>query len=187
MKKVAKAKAALNPPTQPSRGPARKGTIKKAAVKKTPAKKTAVKKAAVKKAAVKKTAAKKTTVKQAASTPAVPSDHGGAAVLDRLYAVITDRRTADPARSHSARLLSRGPAKVAQKFGEEAVECLIEAVAGNASALIGESADVLYHLMVMWVATGVSPDQVWAELTRREGISGVDEKAARTTGTTKIP
>ena len=167
MKKVAKAKAALNPPTQPSRGPARKGTIKKAAVK--------------------KTAAKKTMVKQAASTPAVPSEHGGAAVLDRLYAVITDRRTADPARSHSARLLSRGPAKVAQKFGEEAVECLIEAVAGNASALIGESADVLYHLMVMWVATGVSPDQVWAELTRREGISGVDEKAARTTGTTKIP
>ncbi len=113
---------------------------------------------------------------------------GGADVLDRLYAVIMSRRTADPARSHSARLLSRGPAKVAQKFGEEAVECLIEAVAGNAAALVGESADVLYHLLVMWVASGVGPDQVWAELERREGVSGVDEKASRVrSGTAKIP
>ena len=110
----------------------------------------------------------------------------GAGVLDRLYGVIMDRRTADPARSHSARLLSRGPAKVAQKFGEEAVECLIEAVSGNASALIGESADVLYHLLVMWVSSGVNPDQVWAELQRREGTSGIAEKAGRI-GTSKIP
>jgi phosphoribosyl-ATP pyrophosphohydrolase len=113
---------------------------------------------------------------------------GGAEVLDRLYQVIIARRTADPARSHSARLLSRGPAKVAQKFGEEAVECLIEAVAGNSAALIGESADVLYHLLVMWVASGVDPQQVWAELVRREGVSGVDEKASRLRqGTPKIP
>ncbi len=115
----------------------------------------------------------------------------GAAVLDRLHTVILDRRTADPAHSHSARLLARGPSKVAQKFGEEAVECLIEAATGNKTALIAESADVLYHLLVMWVATGVAPADVWAELTRREGVSGVVEKATRgralAAGTRKIP
>ncbi len=111
-------------------------------------------------------------------------------VLDRLWDVVTERRDADPARSHSARLLARGPAKVAQKFGEEAVECLIEAVSGNREALIAESADVLYHLLVVWVSAGVHPSEVWAELERREGVSGVAEKAARSTtkrGTTKIP
>jgi phosphoribosyl-ATP pyrophosphohydrolase len=118
-----------------------------------------------------------------------------AAVLDRLFAVVESRRDADPMLSHSARLLSRGPAKVAQKFGEEAVECLIEAVAGNRDALIAESADVLYHLLVLWVSSDVAPTEVWAELARREGISGIAEKAARakpmavrrTLGTSKIP
>ena len=110
--------------------------------------------------------------------PVMP-DGPTAAVLDRLWSVILDRRTADPAVSHSARLLSRGMPKVAQKFGEEAVECLIEAVGGNADALVAESADVLYHLLVMWVAGGVAPATVWAELERREGISGIAEKAAR--------
>jgi phosphoribosyl-ATP pyrophosphohydrolase len=117
------------------------------------------------------------------------------AVLDRLWGVVMSRRDADPAVSHSARLLSRGITKVAQKFGEEAVECLIEAVAGNRDALIGESADVLYHLIVIWVAMGVRPDEVWTELQRREGISGVAEKASRAQAlpvalglkTTKIP
>ncbi len=110
-------------------------------------------------------------------------------VLDRLFAVVDTRRDADPALSHSARLLSRGIAKVAQKFGEEAVECLIEAVAGNRAALVGESADVLYHLLVMWVAAGITPDLVWAELARREGVSGIAEKAARKrdVDTRKIP
>jgi phosphoribosyl-ATP pyrophosphohydrolase len=102
-----------------------------------------------------------------------------AAVLDRLFGVVQSRRDADPTVSHSARLLSRGPAKVAQKFGEEAVECLIEAVAGNRDALIAESADVLYHLVVLWVSSGVNATDVWAELVRREGISGIAEKAAR--------
>ncbi|MBE7212894.1 MAG: phosphoribosyl-ATP diphosphatase [Gluconacetobacter diazotrophicus] len=102
-----------------------------------------------------------------------------AAVLDRLFAVVTSRRDADPTVSHSARLLSRGTAKVAQKFGEEAVECLIEAVSGNSAALIGESADVLYHLIVLWVDAGVSPDAVWRELERREGTSGIAEKQSR--------
>jgi phosphoribosyl-ATP pyrophosphohydrolase len=110
-------------------------------------------------------------------------------VLERLWGVVMSRRDADPAASHSARLLSRGIAKVAQKFGEEAVECLIEAVAGNRAALIGESADVLYHLIVLWVASGLRPEEVWAELVRREGISGITEKAARgaTNGLGKIP
>ncbi len=120
---------------------------------------------------------------------------GASAVMDRLWQVVMDRRTADPNTSHSARLLSRGMAKVAQKFGEEAVECLIEAVAGNPAALVAESADVLYHLIVIWVAAGIEPDAVWAELTRREGISGIAEKAARARvparalglTTTKIP
>jgi phosphoribosyl-ATP pyrophosphohydrolase len=118
-----------------------------------------------------------------------------AVVLDRLFEVVESRRDADPTISHSARLLSRGPAKVAQKFGEEAVECLIEAVAGNRDALIAESADVLYHLLVLWVSSGVDASDVWAELIRREGISGIAEKAARAStmvvrrklGTSKIP
>lgn len=105
--------------------------------------------------------------------------HDTADVLDRLWAVVDSRRTADPAISHSARLLSRGTAKVAQKFGEEAVECLIEAVAGNKDALIAESADVLYHLLVLWVDAGIGPDEVWHELAMREGVSGIAEKAAR--------
>ena len=119
----------------------------------------------------------------------------GAAVLDRLFDVVLSRQDADPVVSHSARLLSRGPAKVAQKFGEEAVECLIEAVAGNRDALVAESADVLYHLIVLWVSAGVGADAIWAELARREGISGIAEKAARAKPlaiprrlrTTKIP
>ncbi len=116
---------------------------------------------------------------------ATPS--AGGEILDRLWDTVLSRRDADPAKSHSARLLSRGTAKVAQKFGEEAVECLIEAVAKNPAALVAESADVLYHLIVLWVAAGVTAEEVWAELQRREGISGVAEKAARSAGTRKIP
>ncbi len=118
--------------------------------------------------------------KVASPIQAVPSSVGTTPdVLDRLWAVVLDRRNTDPTLSHSARLLSRGIAKVAQKFGEEAVECLIEAVAGNQQALICESADVLYHLLVLWVSAGVHPSEVWAELERREGVSGIAEKAAR--------
>ncbi len=132
--------------------------------------------------------------KIARKPPAEPGRVSGE-VLDRLFEVVLSRRDADPGVSHSARLLSRGMPKVAQKFGEEAVECLIEAVAGNNAALVGESADVLYHLLVMWVAAGVRAEQVWAELARREGVSGIAEKAARArkrlvayrVGTKKIP
>ena len=101
------------------------------------------------------------------------------AVLERLYAVVQSRKGGDPSLSHSARLLSRGTYKIAQKFGEEAVECLIEAVAGRNDHLIGESADVLYHLIVLWVDAGITPEEVWAELHRREGTSGIAEKASR--------
>lgn len=116
------------------------------------------------------------------SFPLAPAAVPSPQVLQRLWDVVDSRRGADPDISHSARLLSRGTAKVAQKFGEEAVECLIEAVARNRPAIIAESADVLYHLIVLWVDSGIRPDEVWAELVRREGTSGVAEKASR-----KIP
>ncbi|MDE2319836.1 MAG: phosphoribosyl-ATP diphosphatase [Rhodospirillales bacterium] len=102
-----------------------------------------------------------------------------ARVLDRLWGTVLSRADANPNESHSARLLSRGTEKVAQKFGEEAIECVIEAVAKHRTALIGESADVLYHLMVLWVDAGLRPEEVWVELSRREGMSGIAEKAAR--------
>lgn len=135
------------------------------------------------------------TSKSARAKVVPPPGASDAAVLDRLFEVVLSRRNADPSLSHSARLLSRGVAKVAQKFGEEAVECVIEAVAGNNDALVAESADVLYHLIVLWVSAGLTPDQVWSELNRREGISGIAEKAARSkpmlaahkVGTSKIP
>ncbi|HLY44276.1 MAG TPA: phosphoribosyl-ATP diphosphatase [Stellaceae bacterium] len=99
--------------------------------------------------------------------------------LERLWRVIEARRGADPDTSYTAKLFSRGRAKIAQKLGEEAVEAVIEAVRGDASALIGESADVLYHLLVLWADMGISPADVAAELARREGVSGIAEKRGR--------
>ena len=123
-------------------------------------------------------------VRRAEARHLAPLDPGPglpeAAVLDRLWATVEERRiTGNAETSHSARLLARGTAKVAQKLGEEAVEAVIEAMAGNRTALIGESADLLYHLIVTWVDAGIRPGDVWAELVRREGISGIAEKAAR--------
>jgi phosphoribosyl-ATP pyrophosphohydrolase len=128
---------------------------------------------------LKKSVGKKVAILRAVTTePPEPGPDAG--VLDRLWQTIESRRDADPDVSHSARLMSRGTAKIAQKFGEEAVECVIEAVRGESkAALIAESADVLYHLLVLWVDAGVSPDEVWAELSRREGVSGIAEKASR--------
>jgi len=127
--------------------------------------------------------------------PLAPDVAGAdAAILDRLWQVVEDRRlSGDLAQSHSARLLARGTAKVAQKLGEEAVECVIEAATGNRAATVLESADLLYHLLVVWVDAGIRPQEVWAELARRQGISGIAEKAARprgiirAAGTTKLP
>jgi len=109
-----------------------------------------------------------------------PPEEGDARVLDRLWTTIEARRqSGDTTLSHSARLLARGTNKVAQKLGEEAVELVIEAVAHNNAAIVSESADVLYHLMVLLVDAGIRPEEIWAELRRREGISGIVEKASR--------
>jgi phosphoribosyl-ATP pyrophosphohydrolase len=99
--------------------------------------------------------------------------------LDRLAATIQTRKGADPESSWTAKLLSKGPEKCAEKFGEEAVEAIIEAVKGDRDKLTSEAADVLYHLLVMLAARDVTLDQVLAELERREGTSGLAEKAAR--------
>jgi phosphoribosyl-ATP pyrophosphohydrolase len=108
-----------------------------------------------------------------------PDGGSGDDVLRRLAATVASRRGADPGSSHTARLLARGPAKCAQKFGEEAVEAVIEAARGDRDGLVRESADVLYHLLVMLAARGVTLEEVLAELERREGVSGLKEKAAR--------
>jgi len=100
-------------------------------------------------------------------------------VLERLYVVIDSRRGADPDTSYTARLFARGLQQIAKKLGEEAVEAVIEGVRGDKSRLVGESADMLYHLLTLWAATNVKPRAIWAELARREGLSGLAEKAAR--------
>ena len=107
----------------------------------------------------------------------MPSELGSA--LDRLWQVIESRRGADPQSSYTARLFSRGRVKIAQKLGEEAVEAVIEGMRDNRTALVSECADLLYHLLVLWAAASVSPSDVAAELTRREGTSGIEEKRAR--------
>jgi phosphoribosyl-ATP pyrophosphohydrolase len=101
------------------------------------------------------------------------------AVLARLAATIEARKGADPASSHTAKLLARGPEKCAEKFGEEAVEAIIEAVKGDRARLAAEAADTLYHMLVMLAARDVGLDAVLEELASREGRSGVAEKAAR--------
>ncbi len=103
-------------------------------------------------------------------------------VLGRLEAAIAARRGADPTASHTARMLARGPLKCAEKFGEEAVEAIVAAASGDRGNLVYESADVLYHMLVMLAARDVTLAEVLAELERREGVSGIAEKAARPKG-----
>ncbi|MFV0474490.1 MAG: phosphoribosyl-ATP diphosphatase [Pikeienuella sp.] len=101
-------------------------------------------------------------------------------ILQRLEAVIAARKAAgDASASHTAALLAKGPLKCAQKFGEEAIETVIAAAAGDRDELVKESADALYHLLVTLAALDVRLAEVLAELERREGVSGVAEKAAR--------
>ena len=100
-------------------------------------------------------------------------------VLARLQATIDARKGADPASSHTAALLAKGPDKCAEKFGEEAVEAIIAAARRDPAALTAECADVLYHMMVMLAAQGLSLDDVLAVLAAREGTSGIAEKASR--------
>lgn len=99
--------------------------------------------------------------------------------LSRLAETIASRANADPDSSWTAKLLAKGPEKCAEKFGEEAVEAIIASVKGDTTNLTAEAADVLYHLLVMLQASGVKFDSVLAELDRREGTSGIAEKAAR--------
>ena len=99
--------------------------------------------------------------------------------LDRLFAVIAARKGADPDSSYTAKLFAQGAPRIAQKLGEEAVETVIAALGEDRAAVTAESADLLYHLLVLWAERGVAPDDVWAELARREGVSGLVEKAAR--------
>jgi phosphoribosyl-ATP pyrophosphohydrolase len=99
--------------------------------------------------------------------------------LARLEQVIAARRGADPASSYVARLNARGVPKIAQKLGEEAVEAVIAAMADDRKGLVGEAADVLFHLLVLLDAKGVPLAEVLAELDRREGTSGIAEKASR--------
>lgn len=99
--------------------------------------------------------------------------------LQRLAATIEGRKGADPGSSWTARLLAEGPERAAGKFGEEAVEAVIEAVRGDRDRLTAEAADVLYHLLVMCAARDVALADIEAELARREGTSGLAEKAAR--------
>jgi len=103
------------------------------------------------------------------------SDHP----IDRLFTTIAARRNADASTSYTAQLLAAGVQKCARKFGEEAVEAVIAGVAQDRQALASESADVLYHLLVLWAAAGITPDDVYAALKTREGQSGLAEKASR--------
>jgi phosphoribosyl-ATP pyrophosphohydrolase len=100
-------------------------------------------------------------------------------VLERLFAVIQGRKGADPDTSYTAKLFSRGPEKIAQKLGEEAVETVIASLGKDKGELAAESADLLYHLLVLWADRGLKPEAVWSVLAAREGTSGIAEKAAR--------
>ncbi|OJH44285.1 phosphoribosyl-ATP diphosphatase [Paracoccus sp. SM22M-07] len=99
--------------------------------------------------------------------------------IERLAATIESRRSADPDSSWTAKLLAKGPEKCAEKFGEESIEAIIEAVKGDRARLTSEAADVVFHLLVMLASRDVTLADVQAELERREGTSGLSEKAAR--------
>ena len=123
----------------------------------------------------KKKKASKKALKKRDDSVVVADEH----VLDRLYDVIDSRKGADPDTSYTARLFSRGRQQIAKKLGEEAVETLIEGIRGDKPKLVAESADMLYPLLTLWASVGVKPAAIWAELDRREGLSGIAEKAAR--------
>ena len=96
--------------------------------------------------------------------------------VDRLYSAVLAARHGDPASSRTARLLRAGRAKMAKKLAEEAVEVIIDAMHGSRDAVVRESADLLYNLVVLWVSAGVQPKDVWREMDRRERLFGIAEK-----------
>ena len=99
--------------------------------------------------------------------------------VDRLYEDVLAARHADPASSRTARLLRSGRAKMAKKLAEEAVEVVIDAMHGSRDAVVRESADLLYNLVVLWVSAGVQPKEVWKEMERRERLFGIAEKLGK--------
>jgi phosphoribosyl-ATP pyrophosphohydrolase len=100
--------------------------------------------------------------------------------VDRLYQAVLVAKQEDPSTSRTARLLRAGRAKMAKKLAEEAVEVVIDAMHGNRDAVVRESADLLYHLVVLWVSSGVHPEDVWTEMKRRERLLGIAEKLPKT-------
>jgi phosphoribosyl-ATP pyrophosphohydrolase len=96
--------------------------------------------------------------------------------IDRLYDAVLEARDSDPGASRTARLFHSGRSKIAKKLAEEAIEVVIDAVNGDRNAVVRESADLLYNLVVVWVACGVRPGEVWKEMNRREGLFGIAEK-----------
>jgi phosphoribosyl-ATP pyrophosphohydrolase len=101
--------------------------------------------------------------------------------LDRLYLAVIAAKDLDPAVSRTARLFQRGPAKMAKKLAEEAIEVVIDAVSGKTDAVVSESADLLYNLAVLWASAGVRPEDVWREMERREHLLGIAEKMPKST------
>jgi phosphoribosyl-ATP pyrophosphohydrolase len=108
-----------------------------------------------------------------------------AEIVARLFATIESRKGADPKDSYTAELFAGGASLIVRKLTEESMETGVEGLKGDGAALTRESADLIFHLMVLWAETGIRPDDVWAELARREGTSGHAEKAARGTGEEK--
>ncbi len=100
-------------------------------------------------------------------------------MIDDLFKTISARKSADPASSYTAALFAKGRQKIAQKLGEEAVETALAAMTNDSKAIASESADLLYHLCVLWAHAGLTPDDIAVELKRREHQSGLDEKASR--------
>jgi phosphoribosyl-ATP pyrophosphohydrolase len=96
--------------------------------------------------------------------------------IERLYQAVLAARHLDPATSRTAKLFQRGPSKMAKKLAEEAIEVVIDAVNGDAHAVVRESADLLYNLTVLWASAGVKPENVWQEMERRELMLGIAEK-----------
>lgn len=96
--------------------------------------------------------------------------------VERLYQAVLAARNLDPEASRTARLLRRGPTKMAKKLAEEAIEVVIDAIHGDPDAVVRESADLLYHLTVLWASAGICPEDIWREMARREELLGIAEK-----------
>ena len=107
------------------------------------------------------------------------NENNNSYVLERLFETIKSRQGDSPDKSYTAKLFSKGRGKIACKLVEEATETIVAALYEGDDKVISESADLLFHLLVLWVDAGVEPTHVWEELTRREGTSGIDEKEAR--------